>query len=227
MYVLKSRYYVLGVALLAAALVVALAPIAQSGEQQTCFNRAVNIPGTSGPDVIIGDPQTVGDTDNPNDVIHGFGGQDNIRGEGDFGGNPEGGVDYICGGQGDDPFMDGADKKDFIMGGDGNDLLDGDNFPSPFGDFLMGEKGNDTFTGGQGDDTIRGGPGDDMIDNAAGGQGTPSAGRDNIAANGGNDTINEANDGSRDTIECGPGNDTVMADNEDDVSSDCENVTEV
>lgn len=222
MYVLKSRYYVLGVALLAAALVVALAPIAQSGEQQTCFNRAVNIPGTSGPDVIIGDPQTVGDTDNPNDVIHGFGGQDNIRGEGDFGGNPEGGVDYICGGQGDDPFMDGADKKDFIMGGDGNDLLDGDNFPSPFRDFLFGNSGDDTFTGGQGNDHIEGGSGGDMVDVGAG---TVNAGADNVASGRGNDTINEAGDGAVDTINCGSGRDTVTADANDNVSRNCEDVT--
>lgn len=226
MYVLKSRYYVIGVALLAAALVLALAPVAQTGipSTPTCFNRALTDVGTAGPDSLIGDPQTVGDNDNPNDVINGLGGDDPlIRGEADFSGMPEGGVDYLCGGKGDEGLIDGADKSDFVMGGEGDDVVDGDNFPSEFGDLLMGEEGNDTHTGGQGDDTIRGGPGDDMVDV---GSGTVPEGADNIKTGAGDDTINGVDDGSVDTIKCGTGTDTVTAGSEDIVADNCENVTE-
>lgn len=222
-YVLKSRYYVLGVALLAAALVLALAPVAQTGVSPTCFNRALTDVGTSFPDSIIGDPQSPNDNDNPNDVINGLGGDDPlIRGEGDFGGTPEGGVDYLCGGAGNEGLIDGADKSDFVMGGKGDDVVDGDNFPSPFGDFLMGEVGNDTHTGGQGDDTIRGGRGDDMVDVGAG---TVPEGADNIKTGAGDDTINGVDDGSVDRIKCGTGEDTVTAGPEDIVAANCEDVS--
>lgn len=185
-----------------------------NGDAGTCFGRDVTIAGTNGPDAIVGTFGT--------DVIKTFDGDDTVRGEADFAGAPEGGTDYICLGDGDD-VADGADKVDFINGGPGNDILDGDNFPSPFGDTLIGGTGDDTFTGGQGDDTISGGPGNDMVDI---GTGTVNQGADTVNAGSGDDLINEALDGSIDDINAGPGNDTCIVDAADEVEN-CETVIRV
>ena len=195
-----------------------------------CFGDPVtdgNFGATEGPDNIIRDPQAFGDNDNPNDVINGLGGADTlIRGEGDFGGTPEGGVDKLCGGDGNDGLIDGADKSDKsdksdkVRGDAGDDIVDGDNFPSPFGDILRGDSGDDTLTGGQGNDNSEGGTGDDMIDVGAG---TVAEGADNIKGGRGDDTINGVDDGSVDKIDCGKGQDTVTAGPEDRVAGNCEN----
>ncbi len=174
--------------------------------------------GTQGPDTIAGQFQSEGGA---RDGIKTFGGDDTVRGEADFSGTPEGNRNFICLGGGAD-VADGADKADKIMGGAGNDTLDGDNFPSLFGDTLIGNSGNDTFTGGQGNDRIVGGSGGDMVDVGAG---TVNAGADNVSSGRGNDTINEAGDGRVDTINCGSGNDTVTADANDNVARNCESVT--
>lgn len=232
MYVMRGRYVsgvMFGAALLAAALlVVTMAPAAEGGQSTaTCMGKPVkdgNFGATSGPDVIVGNPQTALDTANTNDVINGLGGSDNIRGEGDFGGTPEGGIDRICGGGGDDGLLDGADKSDRVAGGPGDDIVDGDNFPSPFGDTLGGNDGDDTLTGGQGKDNSNGGKGADLIDV---GTGTVAAGKDTIKGGPGDDTINGVESPSRpDDINCGGGDDTVTAGPNDRVAKNCENVTE-
>lgn len=230
MYATRAKGYfgvLLGAALLAATLVALLAPAdAESQRIPQCFGKAVtdgNFGATDGPDNIVGNPQTVLDDANPNDVINGLGGSDTlIRGEGDFGGTPEGGVDRLCGGDGDDGLIDGADKSDMVRGDAGNDIVDGDNFPSPFGDVLRGDSGDDTLTGGQGNDNSEGGTGNDMIDV---GSGTVPEGADNIKGGRGNDTINGVDDGSIDRIDCGKGNDTVTAGPEDRINRNCETVS--
>lgn len=175
-------------------------PTAQSQGFGKCFGKNPTIVGTNGPDVEDG---TFG-----RDVIKVFAGNDTVRGDADFAGEPGGARDFICLGDGDDT-ADGAAKSDRIAGGPGNDTLDGDNFPSPFGDFLTGGAGDDTFTGGQGTDVIVGGSGNDTVDN---GTGTVNQGADRVAAGSGDDTINEASDGSIDTVRGGPGEDTCILD---------------
>ncbi len=221
---ITRRTYFGASAFVAAALLVVLltaAPKAQSQENRaTCFGKKVEQEnkGTGGPDVINGQFAEEG---GKRDAIKTFGGDDIVRGEADFSGTPEGNIDLICLGKGDD-VADGADKADKIKGGKGDDTLDGDNFPSPFGDTLIGNRGADTFTGGQGRDTIRGGKGPDTIDMGSGT--TVNAGADRVFGGRGDDTINEFGDGARDTINCGGGEDTVFADENDRVANNCENV---
>jgi len=211
------RNRALGVFLCGVTLVVVLALVAAPAPALdmkigTCFGKSPTKGGvgSNGPDTIVG---TFG-----SDVIKTFNGDDTVRGEGDFAGEPGGGSDLICLGDGNDT-ADGADKSDRIQGGPGNDTLDGDNFPSPFGDFLFGNTGDDTFTGGQGPDVIRGGSGNDMIDNGSGT--TVNQGADDVNGNGGADTINEAGDGRVDTVDGGNGQDTCIVDAADKTRS-CE-----
>ncbi len=64
-------------------------------------------------------------------------------------------------------------------------------------DRIEGRGGNDTLFGGHGSDVLLGGPGDDRI---------------------------LSRDGDRDSISCGPGNDAVVADKDDQVAGDCQQV---
>lgn len=210
-----------GVAMLAALLLALVAaimamPTAQSQSSVSCLGVRVepqNV-GTQGPDVIDGQFRMDGGA---RDGIKTFGGNDTVRGEADFSETPEGNRDFICLDRGNDT-ADGADKIDHIAGGRGDDILDGDNFPSPFRDFLFGMNGEDTHTGGQGDDIIRGGKQADDIDV---GTGTVNAGADDVNGNRGADTINEAGDGAVDTVNGGPGTDTCIVDPTDNVTN-CE-----
>lgn len=205
MHALRKRYFgvLFGAVVFVVMLVLMTAPAAESQRIGSCFgeNPTRGGVGTNGDDNITG---TFG-----RDVIKTFAGNDTVRGEANFAGEPGGARDLICLGDGADT-ADGAAKSDRIKGGPGNDTLDGDNFPSPFGDFLYGEAGDDTFTGGQGNDVIRGGTGNDMIDNGAGT--TINQGADNVEGGPGDDTINEASDGSIDTIKGGDGEDTCIVD---------------
>jgi hypothetical protein len=103
-----------------------------------------------------------------------------------------------------------------LSGGGGNDDLhagDGD-------DTLDGGSGDDHLDGGFGDDVIVGGPGRDVIfGDRAGGDCGPLWCKYPY----GNDTI-DARDGEIDSITCGAGTDTVLADPQDVVAPDCENV---
>ena len=92
------------------------------------------VDGTGADDQMItftdADGDAIDGADGPNDVILGYGGDDQIfSGDGD---------DDIYGGSGDD-FIRAEDGDDFIDGGDGNDVVDGGT-------------GNDTTIGGDGDD---------------------------------------------------------------------------
>jgi hypothetical protein len=83
-----------------------------------------------------------------------------------------------------------------ILGGGEGDILTG----GVNADDLDGRGGNDTIDGKGGPDNLHGADGDDRL-------------------------IGDADDGAVDRIFCGAGNDTVMADSNDVVASDCENVT--
>lgn len=134
-------------------------------------NRANNIEGTPGDDIICGL--------NGNDVINGLEGNDQIHGNngsddlfgglGDdtlYGGN---GSDYLSGYDDDnddlndaelddqDPETDDSDE-DWLEGGNGKDDLSG----GPDDDKLLGENGKDNLNGGDGFDTVDGGNGKDQ-----------------------------------------------------------------
>ncbi len=108
---------------------------------------------------------------------------------------------------GSDSELIGGAGDDDLQAGDGADRLDGG-------------AGADAIDGGYGDDTITGGPGQDRISaDLAGGD----CGPEWCKLPYGNDTIN-VRDGETDTVTCGAGVDRVLADPQDVVGSDCEQV---
>jgi hypothetical protein len=116
----------------------------------------------------------------------------------------------------DDIQVRQVDKPSTLRGGGGDDSLDA----SDGADTLDGGPGNDVVDGGFGDDHIVGGPGTDQI------HGDTPEGECGVVyckLPFGNDTI-DARDGQIDSIDCGVGQDTVVADANDVVASDCENV---
>jgi Ca2+-binding RTX toxin-like protein len=97
-----------------------------------------------------------------NDTLDGGSGDDVI-----FGGD---GNDYILGGpdfsrvngnKGDDSIVGSSTVGDWLMGGQGNDVLQAQS--STGANIINGNMGADTITGGSGPDTLRGGQGDDVI----------------------------------------------------------------
>jgi VCBS repeat-containing protein len=176
------------------------------GGKDTLFGGAGRdrLIGAAGNDHLRGGP---GD-----DELSGGAGDDNLRG-----GN---GADQFHGGPGSDlgdyvgsdeavrlSLGDGANdgepgERDHIRsdvenlrGGSGNDTLRGDSR----GNWLQGSPGGDRLTGGEGNDRLNGGAGADRLD-----------GRDSGAFS--------------DRLLCGSGGDQALADTDDRVGSDCENV---
>ena len=98
-----------------------------------------------------------------------------------------------------------------VLGGPGNDVLDG----TDQDDVMNGEAGNDTITSEAGDDTVTGGDGDDSIDGADGKDVLHGgAGTDTVKGGAGDDDI-RTRDVVADTLDCGEGTDTVAADEHD------------
>jgi len=198
-------------------------------------DRAYDITGTDGDDVIFGGPgsQTImpglgndtiyaGDGD---DVILSGSGANSVYLEA---GNdkytdaaasaPEDG-DTVYGGAGNDDITTGAGADmifggagdDVIRSGDGNDVVDGGGGD----DSLYGDAGNDTLHGDVGRDVLHGGDGDDWLDG-----GTAD---DNLYGEAGNDTLlgddgNDWLDGGigLDLLRGGIGNDTLYGGDDDD-----------
>jgi Ca2+-binding RTX toxin-like protein len=108
---------------------------------------------------------------------------------------------------GDDGELIGNGGADELRGGDGSDKVDGGT-------------GDDKLDGGFGDDTIVGGPGRDRISaDLAGGDCGPLW----CKIPHGDDVV-QARDGEADSISCGAGTDRVVADADDTVAPDCEEV---
>lgn len=103
-----------------------------------------------------------------------------------------------------------------LTGGPGADTL----VAYDSADTIDGKGGDDVIEGGYGDDTITGGPGRDQINADAG---TNSCNFLVCRIGSGNDTVN-VRDGEVDSVVCGPGTDTVIADANDTVAGDCEQV---
>ncbi len=121
------------------------------GEQPDPQNPNNVLEGTKGKDQIDG-------TDH-DELIFGFAGRDSLNGNG--------GNDTIFGGKG----------GDVITGGAGNDSLEGNEGK----DEIFGNEGHDTLIGGRGKDTLDGGTGDDLL------QG--DNGKDVLVGGAGNDTL--------------------------------------
>ncbi|MEM6477570.1 MAG: tandem-95 repeat protein [Pseudomonadota bacterium] len=109
------------------------------------------------------------------------------------------GSDFVVGGNGSDLLAGGA-GSDFLVGGNGRDALLG----GAGSDFLLGGNGRDTIFGGTGSDFLSGGNGRDTID---GGEGSDfilgGNGRDTISGGAGTDFIFGGN--GRDTFVFGEG----------------------
>lgn len=93
--------------------------------------------------------------------------------------------------------IDGTPLDDILIGGIGNDTMNG--FDG--NDFLSGELGNDTLNGGNGNDTLLGGDGTDTLNGGAG-----------------NDILHGGT--GADTMNGGLGNDTYVVDNVLDIVND-------
>jgi len=120
-------------------------------------------------------------------------------------------ADNITGTHGDDALT-GTTADDHIVAKKGNDTV-------------SALAGNDNVSGNKGDDVLNGDDGDDVV--------TGNQGADQLNGGAGNDLIKARGDGNKaaDTITCGEDPDaldddvdTVLADKNDVVADDCENV---
>lgn len=100
-----------------------------------------------------------------------------------------------------------AAANELILGTPAGETISGDNFGGASLDCILGGGGNDTvngdaaFGGGGGNDVIFGGPGDDTIDGRGGSDVVVGGGgRDNLRGGGGGDTI-YAGDAAGDTVD--------------------------
>ncbi|ADG11912.1 calcium-binding protein [Caulobacter segnis] len=112
-------------------------------------------------------------------VIAAFGGAgDDILTGGDANDHLVGGVgDDTLDGAGGDDSLEGGDGADTLIGGDGDDTLDG----GAGADTLQGGSGADILIGGAGNDTLDGGSGNDTL--------TGGAGADTLTGGRGDDTL--------------------------------------
>ncbi|MGH1454785.1 MAG: Ig-like domain-containing protein [Paracoccaceae bacterium] len=126
---------------------------------------------------------------------------------------PENGRDFVDGGAGNDTIY-GEDDDDTLLGGTGNDLIDGglddDSIEGGEGDdTLLGGDGNDTVLGGLGNDSIDGGRNADLLD---GGEGDDTLiggnGEDTLLGGDGNDLLDGGTGG--DVMDGGDGDDTIL-----------------
>lgn len=184
------------------------------------------ITGGAGSNVILGDALVLGDVYNfssnfleaarnllfgdPNAALNSAlaalgltgAGNDEIRGGED--------TDVILGGGGDDFLLGGGNgfqEFDFLVGGDGNDTVDG-------------EAGDDIVFGGPGDDELRGGTGNDHLESEGGDDRFfGEAGDDRIFGGAGNDSLfgGSGNDelfgeGADDLLDGGTGQNVITDD---------------
>ncbi len=158
----------------------------------------VRINGNDGDDNIdVDDSVTHGlviDGGNGNDRIVGGSGDDTlIGGAGNDHLDGRGGADRLDGGDGDDQLYGGA-GKDTLLGGNGSDWLHGgagdDKLLGGAGDDqLFGGDGNDLLRGGDGKDVLAGGSGDDDVDGGAGADKVLVEGKDRVAADAADKTV--------------------------------------
>jgi Ca2+-binding RTX toxin-like protein len=185
----------------------------------------------------------VGKSGNDGPFFGGVGDDGLYGGAGDDALSGGAGNDLLQGNQGRDT-LSGQTGDDIVYGGQDDDLLSGGNTTSFVSgrNFVQGNRGNDTVTGGSADaDTLLGGQGDDLIGATGRGPAGPfsiylsptgaavgggdflngNLGDDVIFAGGGTDTLlgEAGNDGlfalsgSGNFLDGGDGNDTILAQN--------------
>ncbi len=122
--------------------------------------------------------------------------------------------DTLLGGAGDDRINGDSLSGDLVLGPIGHDVLDGgegnDTLDGVWGnDTLLGGAGNDNLYGNEGDDMLNGGSGDDDLEGGDGDdQMFGTDGHDTLIGGGGDDTLN-GGDGN-DTIEDNFGNNRLI-----------------
>ena len=126
-------------------------------------------------------------------------------------------------GKGGNDILFGLGGRDNLLGGPGKDIvLGGSEREAGGGDKnLVGDSGNDAVIGGLGSDNILGEAGNDLV---ADGPDREFA-TDTLSAGGGNDVVAVVNRPAfEDLVTCGGGFDRVLADREDVLAEDCEQV---
>jgi Ca2+-binding RTX toxin-like protein len=140
------------------------------------------------------------------DTLRGTNGDDNLSGKG-----------------GNDVLFS-LNGRDNLLGGPGRDVVLGENesFNSSGGDKnLEGGSGNDIVVGGRGSDKVLGDAGNDFLVDGP----TREFSLDRLSGGDGNDVFLVENvPAVKDIVTCGGGFDRVLADTEDVVAPDCENV---
>ena len=135
----------------------------ENGPPPTCGGVPATLVGGPSGDVINGTPG--------NDVVVSGGGNDTINtGDGDDRVCSEAGVDEINAGNGNDFVLAGPDA-DTVRGQADNDTLVGNaggGDTNDVGDTIVGGPGDDFLDGWVGDDVLVGGPGDDQLRGEAG-----------------------------------------------------------
>jgi hypothetical protein len=175
-----------------------LVAVARNGGR--CFNPFV---GTAGRDTIIGSPF--------GDRINGARGSDIVR--------ARAAEDCVSGGRGNDR-LSGQRGRDRLLGNRAADKL----FGGPGRDRMLGGPGNDGLGGRGGADRMSGGKGPDRLNGGGGNDRLIAGGATNrLSGGGGNDRL-FARNGFEDKVRCGRGNDRVVADADDNVLPDCEQV---
>jgi Ca2+-binding RTX toxin-like protein len=134
------------------------------------------------------------------DTLMGYSGQDTLFG-GDGNDSIVGGADFnrVNGNRGDDTIIGHSVTGDWLLGGQGNDLIDATG--STGHNIINGNLGNDTMRGGDYGDTLRGGQGDDTIVAGAGNDLIfGDLGNNTITGGGGADTFHGGNGAALDVI---------------------------
>jgi Ca2+-binding RTX toxin-like protein len=132
------------------------------------------------------------------------------------------GDDNLLGRGGNDRLL-GLGGRDNLLGGAGRDTLLGGNEHIPLGGDknLVGGRGNDLVLGGRGSDNIVGEAGNDTLVDGP----LREFSTDKLSGGAGNDSIDVTNvPAFKDLVTCGGGFDLVLADREDVVAPDCEEV---
>ena len=98
-------------------------------------------------------------------------------------------IENVMGSDQDDTIT-GDTNANRLMGGAGNDMLNGGDETAPVGDTLMGGAGRDTLNGGGGADRLMGGDGNDTLNGGADADTlNGGAGDDDLTGDGGSDTF--------------------------------------
>jgi len=142
------------------------------------------------------------------------------------------GKDFLDGGEGDDllngeagdDYLFGGSDRDFLIGDKGNDILDG----GTENDTLNGEAGNDSLIGGQGDDILNGGIDTDTLNGEAGNDSLyGNSENDLLIGEAGNDLIDGGTEIDTATYENSPAAVTVNIDETQTYSNNSTDVVDI